>query len=381
MTKRRALIVGGGIGGPVLGMWLTRIGMDAVVLEARDRSSLAEGAFLGVAPNGMNVLHGLGLADKVLAIGHVCGAFQFLNRKGRDIGQIDRSQDGVRFGWPLTMVRRSELHRLLLDEAAAQGVQVHFNMRLQDLQATGSEVVARFEGSELTGELLVGCDGLRSTVRKIAFPEAPAPRFSGLLDYGGFAPPVDLPFPRGVNAMVFGKKAFFGAFTIPSGETWWFHNGPPLHEPGRESLLHLHHEDPAWIAALIRATPSALGPWPLHELPLLRRWSRGRVGLLGDAAHAMSPSAGQGAALALEDAMVLARCLRDESSPELAFARYERQRRPRVTSIFKQAQRNGSGKAVSNPISEAFRDLMLPTFLRMGNKSQSQCYAERISWD
>lgn len=375
------MIVGGGIGGPVLAMWLRRIGMDVVIAEARQVASIAEGAFLGVAPNGMNVLHGLELAEKVAAIGHACDSFRFSNRKGNAIGQIDRSQDGVRFGWPLTMLRRSQLHGLLLEEAQARGVEVHFSSRLRELNTTQLEIVAGFEGTELKADFLVGCDGLRSTVRGLVFPDAAAPTFSGLLDYGGFAGATELPFPRGVNEMVFGKKAFFGAFTIPTGETWWFHNGPVAQSTGRESLLASHREDPAWISQLIEATPSVLGPWPLHDLPLLKRWSHGRVCLLGDAAHAMSPSAGQGAALAMEDAIVLARCLRDETEPETAFTSYERQRRPRVTSIYKQAQRNGSGKAVSNRVSELFRDLMLPTFLRMGEKGQSRCYANRIPWE
>jgi FAD-dependent urate hydroxylase len=110
------------------------------------------------------------------------------------------------------------------------------------------------------------------------------------------------------------------------------------------------------------------------------RWHAGRVCLLGDAAHAMSPSAGQGASLALEDALVLAQCLRDLDAPAKAFAAFEKARRPRVDSIFRAAQRNGNGKAVGGAFSEWMRDRLLPFFLRLGASSQSKMYAYRLEW-
>ena len=112
-----------------------------------------------------------------------------------------------------------------------------------------------------------------------------------------------------------------------------------------------------------------------------RRLLEGRVCLIGDAAHAMPPSAGQGAALAMEDAMVLTQCLRDSADLPSAFSRYEGRRRPRVTAILRHARRNGSGKAVPGPISEWFRDRMLPLFLRLGEPAQTASYAHQIDWE
>ena len=196
--------------------------------------------------------------------------------------------------------------------------------------------------------------------------------------------------------MVFGRRAFFGGFRTPSGEVWWFHNGPhashegprashegprAAHHGAREALLELHAGDPPWVANVLRATPRVLGPWPLSDLPALPRYSAGRVCLIGDAAHAMPPSAGQGASLALEDAMILAMCLRDLGAPELAFERFERLRRPRVEAIARVARRNGSPKAMPSRPALWLRDRLLPVFLRMGAAEQDRGYAFKVRWD
>jgi FAD-dependent urate hydroxylase len=379
----KAIVIGAGVGGPVMGMWLRRIGADVVVAEARHNVARSEGAFLGLAPNGMHVLDALGLADAIAREGHACDAFWFLNAKGDRIGTIDRSGDRARLHWPLTMVRRGRLHELLADAAVQRGVELHFGKRLAAVERGAAEVHARFDdGTVVVGDVLLGCDGLRSTVRAQVMPDAPAPRFSGLLDYGGFAR-IGAPFPPGVNVMVFGRRAFFGSFTTPAGDTWWFHNGPPGGEEAdsKQRLLELHRDDPSWIRDLIEATPEVLGPWPLHELDAMKRWSDGRVCLLGDAAHAMSPSAGQGAALALEDAMVLARCLRDVDDPARAFAAFERERRPRVDAIARQARRNSNGKADTGPVAAWFRDRMLKLFLPLAAAGQTRTYAHRVRWE
>lgn len=386
---RRAVIIGGGIAGPVLAMWLQRVGIEATIFEQRGSSAGAEGAFLGVAPNGMNVLDGLGLAGKVAEAGVSCSRFEFRNAEDRAIGAIDRSEDARRFGWGLTMVRRGTLHSLLLEEARRRGVDVQLGKRLAEIDRSNpAEVVARFEdGREARGDLLIGCDGLRSTVRARVLPDSPAPVFSGLWDVGGFAPGVKVPLRPGENVMVFGRRAFFGAFLTPGGEVWWFHNGPAgtggetAPERVRARLLALHEEDAPWISDLLGATPSVLGPWGLYDLDGLERWSEGRVCVIGDAAHAMSPSAGQGASLAMEDAMLLAMSLRDVDEPSRAFEVFERLRRPRVEAIAKQARRNGSGKAMESRVALWLRDLMLPAFLRLGGAAQNRSYAFRTDWE
>lgn len=386
---KRAIVAGGGIAGPVLGMFLRRLGAEVRVLEARTAASADEGAFLGVAPNGMNVLAALGLADAVRERGAVMQGMRFENARGRCVGVIDHRENTARFGAPLVMIRRGELHATLIAAAQARGVEVRLGARLADLEQDASGVSARLEGGEeLRGEVLLGCDGLRSRVRARALPDAPAPAYTGLVDFGGFARCPSAPLQPGWNVMVFGRRAFFGAFAAPGGEVWWFHNAGARVPPGaldleaqRAEIVALHRGDPGWIAEVVRATPTLLGPWALHDIQTMPRWHHGRVCLLGDAAHATSPSAGQGASLALEDAMMLARCLRDAESPAQAFARFEALRRPRVEAIVRQARRNGDGKAPAGPIAAWLRDRALRLFLRLGAAAQAQAFAYRVDWD
>ncbi|WP_437933212.1 FAD-dependent oxidoreductase [Sorangium sp. So ce341] len=395
MTKRgvrRAIVIGGGIAGPVLGMFLRRIGVEVTIFEAREAPAEQEGAFLGIAPNGMNVLSDLGLAGAVEALGAPCAGLRFENARGRRVGVIDQREAPRRFGAALVMIRRGALHAALAEEAARRGVVMRYGARLEDVDASDPrEVVARFSGGgEARADVLIGCDGFRSRTRARALPGAPEPRYTGLIDFGGFARCPGAPIDPGWNVMVFGRRAFFGAFAAPGGEVWWFHNSgepAPAHESAapseslRERILALHQGDPGWIADVVRATPEVLGPWLLHDILTMPRWHAGRICLIGDAAHAATPHAGQGASLAMEDGMLLARCLRDEPDPEQAFAAFERLRRPRVEAIVRQARRNGSRKAVSGPVAEWLRDRALPLFLRLGAAAQQRAYAYRIDWE
>jgi 2-polyprenyl-6-methoxyphenol hydroxylase-like FAD-dependent oxidoreductase len=121
--------------------------------------------------------------------------------------------------------------------------------------------------------------------------------------------------------------------------------------------------------------------WPVYDVPSLPTWHRGPVCLIGDAAHAISPHVGQGASLALEDAIELARCLRDLPDVQSAFAGFERLRRSRVEKMVREARRTGNRKAASNPVTRGIRDLILPFFLKLGVKGIQQVYAHTVEWE
>jgi 2-polyprenyl-6-methoxyphenol hydroxylase-like FAD-dependent oxidoreductase len=385
---RRAIVAGAGIAGPVLGVVLRRLGAEVTIVEARPGPSGDEGAFLGLAPNGMNVLGELGLADAVVARGVVSEGMVFHNGRGRTIGTIDHRALGHKFGQRMVMIRRGVLHDALLTAARAHGADVQFGARVEQIAQDAGGVTVRLEGGrDLAGDVLLGCDGLRSRVRALALPDSPPPGYTGLLDFGGFARGPAAPLRPGWTTMVFGRRAFFGAFAAPGGEVWWFHNSgekqPDVRadpETWRARILAQHDGDSPWIADVVRATPELLGPWAVHDIMTLPRWHDRRVCLLGDAAHATSPSAGQGASLAIEDALMLGKCLRDSAAPAQAFAAFEALRRPRVEAVVRQARRNGDPKAPPGPVAAWFRDRMLPMFLRLGAAAQERLFDYRVDW-
>jgi FAD-dependent urate hydroxylase len=193
--------------------------------------------------------------------------------------------------------------------------------------------------------------------------------------------------------MIFGRRAFFGYGLAPGGEVWWFANVPQPDEPARGSLagigtdtwrrrlIELFAGDAGPAAQLVEATTHELSATPIHTMPHLPTWHTDRMIVIGDAAHAPSPSSGQGASLSIEDAVQLGKCLRDLPDTEPAFAAFEQVRRPRVERIVKQAARINNNKAATGA-ARVFRDLMLPLILKLiaDSKQSKQIYGYHIDW-
>ncbi|MGB3632498.1 MAG: PPOX class F420-dependent oxidoreductase [Rubrobacteraceae bacterium] len=383
---RKALIIGCGIAGPVLAMFLKRVGMDPVIYEARPEPKDEAGYFLNLAPNGAAVLDMLGVREEALGNGTLTTHIVFQNHRGKQLGALPEAT---------ILIKRGLLNRGLREAALRRGVPIEFGKRLKEVEITsGHAVVANFEdGTEASGDLLVGCDGIHSPTRRSVMPDAPKPRYASTIDSGGFTRTPDVPPSDGVMRMTFGTQAFFGYQVVTSGEVYWFEN---FHEPTepdrkkleaipndrwREKLLGAHRQDHPPIAEIIGATEGRIGRWPNYDMPSLSAWHRGPACLIGDAAHATLPSAGQGASMAMEDAVVLAKCLRDISDTEDAFSTFEALRKNRVEELIEEARKNGSRKSPTNALTRTVRDLVLPFFLKMGVKNAKKAYSYRVEWD
>lgn len=361
MTKR-ILVIGGGIAGPVTALALRQAGFEAVVHEAYGEGADGVGAFLTLATNGLAALGTLGLGERVAAAGFRTPRMR-LSLGARELARFPMTSTSPDAPTTVTLTRAA-LYRVLREEVEAQGIAVEYGKRLVDASSGPDGVTARFaDGSTAHGDLLVGADGLRSTVRTIIDPDAPAPRYVPLLNTGGYARGVRVPGEPGTAYMGYGKRAFFAYLPHPDGSVWWFANIPHKAEPSRDELaamtdwrdrLHAVYDgDNLPARALIDATDEVMAPFPT-----VPTWHRDRMVIIGDAAHATSPAAGQGASMAVEDAVTLARCLRED--PDTAFAAYEALRRRRVERVVRMGKRNGNSKAPG-----AFGRLMLPLALKM----------------
>ena len=393
MTK--ALIIGGGIAGPVTAMALQRAGIDSTIYEARAPEEVTGGAFLTVAVNGLDALRAIDAHKDVLECGFPSRAIELRSGSGKVLGEVPIGGE-LPDGRVSQTMRRADLYRALIGQAWDRGIPIEFSKRLLEAACMpGGGVRARFEdGTDAQGHLLIGADGIFSRTRRLIDPVAPSPRYTGLGNVGGFAPAGVVSGESDKYVMVFGKRGFFGYLVSPSGEVWWFANPPCRLELSRaelaalgveqwkERLIRLFRDDAGPAVEIIRATTEWGVATNQHDMPRVPNWWRGPMIVIGDAAHAASPTSGQGASLAMEDAVVLARCLRDVPDVELAFASYERLRRPRVERIVAQAARINRNKA-AGPLGRALRDLVLPLFLRFQGSADAQrwIFDHHIEWD
>lgn len=393
---KHALIIGSGIAGPVAAIALQQAGISSTVYEAYQASDgLSAGVFLTVAVNGLGVLRSLDLHSQVLAAGFPSRTIEFISGSGKPLGIIPMGGT-LPDGTVTHTIKRADLYRIVSEEAASRGISFVHQKRLVFAENTPTGVVAHFEdGSSATGDLLIGADGIHSKTRQLIDPGAPTPRYTGLGNIGGFCRTERVLAAPGTYQMIFGRRCFFGYAVSPSGEIWWFANPPSKRalsrgelsslssEAWKERLCALFSDDKTPSIEIIQATKGGLFGTNQYDLPHVPIWHRGRMVILGDAAHAASPSSGQGVSMAVEDALVLAKCLRDIPEVERAFFAFEGLRRARVERVVAYGAKNSSSKT-AGPIGRFFRDLMLPFVLkkaaRAGTGSLSWLFDYHVDW-
>ncbi|MCP2328532.1 2-polyprenyl-6-methoxyphenol hydroxylase-like FAD-dependent oxidoreductase [Hamadaea flava] len=380
MTKpSTAAIIGGGVAGPVTAMALRQAGIEATVFEAYAHGAEGVGSFLTVAVNGQRALRELDLLDLVRKHGFDCPRFEFVSGKGKPLGGFPAAPTGPD-GLTSRTVRRTDLYEALRDEALRRGVTVEYGKRLVDAERGGDGVTAVFaDGTRFTADILVGADGLLSRTRELIDPAAPKPRYVPLLNTGGFTRAA-VPGEPGTMVMYFGRDAFFCHMLAPDGVVWWFANIPQVRELSpaelaaitpqqwRRRLIDTFAVDATPARAVVEATEQIALPWNTYDFPSVPTWHDDRMVLVGDAAHAAAPTSGQGASLAIEDALVLAKALRDAPDAATAFSAYERERRGRVERIVAEAKKLSSDK-MPGPVGRLIRDAVLPLVFAKRAKS------------
>lgn len=339
------------------------------------------GGAVGILPNGLRLFDRLGVYDDLLACGY-SGTQLTLHSLG---GRVVASRDYVgwareKTGFGYLRIKRSDLVGVLLDAVRMEGIEVNFGSRMKSVEDVVDEdgVTVEFEdGTREFADLVIGCDGIHSQVRRLVVDPALEAEYSRIA--GSFAlVPAEVLSAASVDAM-FGLHAVMteqGMVIVnpctPGKEEvmWGFSRevGLPESEDSRDGWEETRKaEVEGFKDSMLEILENTCGEWgavvkdlvcntsvvkfhPIYSLPLGGRWYKGRCLLLGDAAHAMSPHAGQGVSMAIEDVFLLSRLLEDSNRPlDETFARFDEIRRPRINDIYTQAASNADTRKKTGP--------------------------------
>jgi 2-polyprenyl-6-methoxyphenol hydroxylase-like FAD-dependent oxidoreductase len=359
VKPERTVIVGGGVGGMAFAAALTRLGLPFVLLErARELGEVGSG--LGVLPGAVRALQTLGVGDELFARGAPFRRFVVCSSRGDELAEVSFTRIFAQAGRPGYVLHRGALHAALTARVKPDAIR------------TGTEVVALEDGRDevrvilgdgsnpVAGDLLVGADGLHSVVRRHVLGDGP-PRYAGETIFRGIAE-FALDHPE-TSREVFGAGRRAAYYDLGQGRTYWWATSPvaagtDVPAPARRSYLQEAFAGWAFdIPEVIARTPEyAILQNDIYDRRPARRWHRGRAVLLGDAAHPTTPNLGQGACMAIEDGILLARSIVEAGTCEEAFVRFHARRSRRTAQIVRMSRWWGRVGLWKHPMMTALRD-------------------------
>jgi salicylate hydroxylase len=365
--RLRVAVIGGGIGGLTAARALLRHGFEVHVYESSPE--LKEiGAGVALGPNAMKALRSLDLEDPVRAIGYQSRFQQLRTWRGRIISRTDTTATAQRFGASSCTIHRADLLDVLAGSMPMEAVTL--NARCETVTTSNHGAAARFtDGTEVEADVIVGADGIHSAVRAGLFgPDAP--RFTGKICYRSVISVGQLPAGRiePYEGLWLGPHGTLVVYGVRRGEAINVvaHYDDPAYrheswiaECDRDEILERYRR---WHRSLreVFAAGEIWYKWALYDRDPIPAWTKGRITILGDAAHPMLPYLGQGAGQAMEDGCVLAAALdKLGGDPVGALQLYERSRRPRASRVVLTSRARGDDNHLVSPIAAIKRDVLI----------------------
>ncbi|MDR6549152.1 FAD-dependent monooxygenase [Paenibacillus qinlingensis] len=353
--QRKAIVIGAGIGGLCTALSLHLKGWHVSVFE-RAASLRESGAGIVLAANAMKALDLLGVGDTVRKVGASVTHGDIRTWDGQIITSLPVAKQAALYGTQSYVILRADLQSILV-KAVTATTNIHTNKSWMDSKQSDQGIIAVFEdGTEENGDVIIGADGIHSAVRERLFGHS-MERYSGYIALRGVCQyEASQAADDGVGFEALGPGKRFGLSSLGNGRAFWFAainarqgNLPQVGERKSELLRQFHGWHSPILTAIEATEASTILAHNIVDRPPIPTWSSGRITLLGDAAHPMLPNLGQGGAQAIEDAIVLARCLQHSDIPA-ALTAYEKERMPRVNRITKMSRSMGRIVQLENPL-------------------------------
>jgi 2-polyprenyl-6-methoxyphenol hydroxylase-like FAD-dependent oxidoreductase len=358
---KKFAIAGGGIGGLSLAIAMQRKGFDVIVYEGAPVMKPL-GAGLALAANAIKAYQEIGIAEEILKAGKKLRSLQIKDQKGKILSSANAEQLATKLGVTNNFtIHRADLHDVLINQLKPGSLQL--GKGISDFDQDSEKVILKFtDGSLGITDYLIGADGIHSKVRRNLLPES-APRYAGYTCWRAVIDKIPDGFDFETTSETWGREGRFGIAPLSKNRVYWFacvnanQNDPIMKEFTAEDLQSWFRNFHSPIPQLLNNTRNDQLIWSdIIDLKPLKQFAFDKVVLIGDAAHATTPNMGQGACMAIEDAVILANSIMANKNVESAFKFFEEKRITRTTRIVENSWTLGKIAQLRNPILVGLRN-------------------------